>query len=348
MPKNVKVSFIVAVYKVAEYIERCVRSIYEQTLEDIEIILVDDCTPDNSIEIAKRVLEDYPQRASQMKVLRHEKNTGLKGVRKDGVKVAEGEYVIFVDGDDYLDVRMGEMMYSKAIEEEAEMVICGFWWYRKDGRFFRMPLGIDSLESTQKIKDATFDRMGWPNVWCRMVKRTLLQSDEMIWPKESHPEDVVISTVSTYYAKKIACVIEPLYHYCYNKDSITFQSSEEGVLRKYREFLINNEQIVDFYKQKGIFERNQRGLVVNMMYTRNELLMLTRKRKYRKMWKETYPELNKIMMSGNEMFSSTYREKVWYISIMLGLFPLFKRVLVSRRLRPSGVWMAGASNFINK
>jgi hypothetical protein len=120
------------------------------------------------------------------------------------------------------------------------------------------------------------------------------------------------------------------------------------VLRKYREFLINNEQIVDFYKQKGIFERNQRGLVVNMMYTRNELLMLTRKRKYRKMWKETYPELNKIMMSGNEMFSSTYREKVWYISIMLGLFPLFKRVLVSRRLRPSGVWMAGASNFINK
>ena len=157
MPKNVKVSFIVAVHKVAEYIERCVRSIYEQTLEDIEIILVDDCTPDNSIEIAKRVLADYPHRASQMKVLRHEKNTGLKGVRKDGVKVAEGEYVIFVDGDDYLDVRMGEMMYSKAIEEEAEMVICGFWWYRKDGRFFRMPLGIDSLESTQKIKDATFD-----------------------------------------------------------------------------------------------------------------------------------------------------------------------------------------------
>ena len=69
-----KVSFVVAIYNVAQYIEQCVRSLYEQKLENIEIVLVDDCSPDNSLEIALRVLDEYPHRKPQVKVVRHEKN----------------------------------------------------------------------------------------------------------------------------------------------------------------------------------------------------------------------------------------------------------------------------------
>ena len=118
-----KVSFVVAVYGNAAYIERCVCSLYGQTLEDIEIVLVDDCSPDDSIDIALRTLEEYPERKQQVKVVRHKENTGSHIVRKDGALAATGEYAIIVDGDDTVDVRMAEVLYAKAKETPSESII---------------------------------------------------------------------------------------------------------------------------------------------------------------------------------------------------------------------------------
>ena len=121
-----KVSVIIPVYGVKKYIERCARSLFEQTLDDIEYIFVDDSTPDNSISILRKVLSEYPNREKQVKILHHEKNKGLAQARQTGLKIASGEYIAHCDSDDWVDVHMYEEMYNKAIEEDADVVVCDY------------------------------------------------------------------------------------------------------------------------------------------------------------------------------------------------------------------------------
>lgn len=338
MQKAVKVSFVVAMYNVAAYIEECVRSLFEQTLDDIEIIIVDDCSPDKSLEIVMRTLEEYPNRKDQVRVVQHEQNKGLKDVRKDGIYQARGEYVINVDGDDYTDIHMAELMYSKAKESDADMVLCGFWKYTRDGRYYVFPVPEESLSETETIKDAALNRYGWLNVWCRMIKRDILLDERMIWPAANHSEDVIISVAATYLAKKIVGVSEPLYHYRFTFNSITNDPSATNRLRKYSEYVKNNETLFSFFQKYGIEDRYQRGVIVSKMRAKNELLALLPDSKYRKMWLETYPEVNRIMLFGNRIFKSTYREKVWFLAVAFGLYPKFKRRLLSKRFRPEFLW----------
>ena len=118
------VSVIVLVYKVEKYIERCARSLFEQTLQDIEYIFVDDCTPDRSIEILERVLEDYPERKSQVIILHNERNSGLPFSRRRGVEAASGDYIIHCDSDDWPESDMYAKLYAKASSENLDMVKC--------------------------------------------------------------------------------------------------------------------------------------------------------------------------------------------------------------------------------
>ena len=120
---SVKVSFIVAVYNVAAYVGECVRSLCGQTMEDIEIVIVDDCSTDNSLEIVQRVLDEFPHRKEQTKIVHHERNKDIPQTRWDGIMAASGEYTIIIDGDDFVDIRMAEVLYDKAVETGADMVV---------------------------------------------------------------------------------------------------------------------------------------------------------------------------------------------------------------------------------
>ena len=121
--KSPKISVIVPVYGVEKYIERCARSLFEQTLEDIEYIFVDDCTPDNSISILCKVLSDYPNRKKQVKILHHEKNKGLAQARQTGLKIASGEYIAHCDSDDWVDKDLYEIAHNKAKSESLDVVV---------------------------------------------------------------------------------------------------------------------------------------------------------------------------------------------------------------------------------
>ena len=97
-----KVSVIVPVYGVEKYIERCARSLFEQTLDDMEFIFVDDCTKDESIEVLKRVIDLYPVRKDQVKIIHHAVNKGLSRARETGVNAATGDYIGHCDSDDWV------------------------------------------------------------------------------------------------------------------------------------------------------------------------------------------------------------------------------------------------------
>ena len=113
-----KVSILVPVYGVEKYIERCARSLSEQTLDDIEFIFVDDCTPDKSIEILRSIIEEYRPRFAE--------NWYTVRIERHGVKLATCDYIIHCASDDWVDVTMYEKMYNKAIEEGSDVVVYDF------------------------------------------------------------------------------------------------------------------------------------------------------------------------------------------------------------------------------
>jgi len=338
MQNPVKVSFVVAMYNVAAYIEECVCSLCKQTLDDIEIIVVDDCSTDNGAEVVMRTVEEYPKRKEQLKLIRHKQNTGVKEVRKDGIYQAKGEYVILIDGDDYVDVKMAELMYAKAKESDADIVLCNNWSCTSEGNLFCPTLPEDISFDSDSIREASLNMEVCPTVWCRMIKRGLLVDDRMVWPVAAMAEDVVIVLAASYLAKRYAYTSEPLYYYRQQPGSITNNQSKDNILRRFSGFVKNNEVVLSFFAENGAQEKYLRGIIEIKMRAKNELLPLFPSCKYRKMWMKTYPEMNRVMLLGNSIYKSTFREKLWFFAQVLGLYPRFSRILLSKRLKPEPIW----------
>lgn len=336
---GIKVSFAVAIYNVAAYIEECVRSLYEQTLDEIEIILVDDCTPDNSMDIALKALEDYPNRKSQVKAIRHEQNQGLSITRRDGILSASGEFIIVVDGDDYVDKRMAAIMYTKAVETGADMVICDFYRVINNKMIASTQVPDGVVGDGENVRRDLIHRRVPPFHWTKMVKRNIYEND-IVWPQGNLGEDTVFSVVTTYYAKCIAHVKEPLCYYRYTTSSISHgKQSEDICMRRFNDFKQNFVIAWDFLKREGVSEKYKRGEVINKLRTKNRLLPITDKWKYRKLWWKTFPEINKAILFGNDYYKSSYKDWVWVIAIMAGLYPRYKRKLMSRRFLPTNEWV---------
>ena len=119
-----KVSVIITIYNREKYIEDCARSLFEQTLDDVEFIFVDDASTDNSVMILRELLKNYPKRRSMTKIICLEKNGGRAFARQTGIDNVTGEYVIHVDSDDWVDLDMLEKLYEKAKETYADIVGC--------------------------------------------------------------------------------------------------------------------------------------------------------------------------------------------------------------------------------
>ena len=339
---SVKISYIVAVYNVADYVGQCAKSLFEQTLEDIEIVFVDDASSDDSVAVIRRTLNDYPGRKERVKIIVHETNQGTPKTRWDGLCGATGEYVNFIDGDDYVEPQMGSLMYGKAVETDADMVVCDAYRYRPKGVkvvVSQAPHGI--VGNGENVRDDTINRQVSPGACYKLIRRSLLEDNDIVWPVSSMADDVVISDVAVYYARKISHVPVPLYNYRLNPSSTSnIRTPEHRVKRQYM-FVQNNKILFDFLEREGVTEKYEYGILVNKVMAKNELLPYTDKRKYRRLWLNTYKEVNWMLLFGNKYHKSTYREKVWLIVIWLGLFPRLKHRLFSKRFKPEKVWMRG-------
>ena len=337
---GVKVSFVVAVYNVSDYVEQCVRSLYEQTLQDIEIVLVDDCTPDDSIAIALRALEDYPQRKEQVSVVHHDINKDLPQTRWDGILAATGEYIILIDGDDYVDVRMAEMLYDKAVEKDADMVVCDHWLCTPQGNRVRKMAPDGAIGDGDNIRRDIINLNVPVNVWCKMVSRSVYMDNDIVWPVKGYAEDVVVSTVTAYYARRIACVDEPLYFYRYNPNSYSRGMDEPTRMRQFEAYKANWQILYQFMVREGLLEKYEVGVFKGKMRLKKHLLPLVSKRKYRRLYFATCPEVDRAFFWGNPYRTPSYRERVWVVAIWLGLYPMLKRRLYSKRFRPRKEWLS--------
>lgn len=160
-----KVSVIIPVYKVEKFIGRCVKSLMEQTLQDVEYIFVDDASPDGSIVILRNVLADYPERSNHVKILTHTENKGLPAARNTGLSVAQGEYIFHCDSDDFVEVNMLEQLYHKVTETDVDIVWCDWYLtFENSERYMKQPAYNTPLEALKAMLGGAMKY----NVWNKL------------------------------------------------------------------------------------------------------------------------------------------------------------------------------------
>lgn len=209
------VSVVIAVYKVEEYIAQCCHSLFAQTLKNIEYIFVDDGSPDKSMDIVQSVLAEYPDRRGRVKIIRHPQNMGVSQTREDGVKAATGEYIIHCDPDDWVELDMYEKMYNKAIEEDADMVLCDLWYhYPDDPQSYYGTEKPDELTSRSLLASCLSAKT--PILHCYLVNKLIKSQlyDNCEWPHDiTFCEDMAICVQILRFPIKISHDRAALYHY---------------------------------------------------------------------------------------------------------------------------------------
>ncbi len=215
-----KVSIVIPTYKVEKYIERCARSLFEQTLDSIEYVFVDDCSPDNSIAVMQKVLEEYPQRKDQVKVIRHEVNQGVGAARNHGVAACTGDYIIHCDPDDWVDLNMYEAMYNKAIETNADMVCCAYIKEQDAGIYIKIVAPENFSNVDTYIKNNFCKHLN--SLCSKLYKREIAQDQTLYTPDHiCMGEDFLRNLQMLVKCQRIAYVENSRYHYRTNDESIT-------------------------------------------------------------------------------------------------------------------------------
>lgn len=316
-----KVSVIVPVFGVEKYIERCVRSLFEQTLDDIEYLFIDDCTPDRSIDILKQVLEEYPLRKTQVIIHRMEQNSGQAAVRKWGMQNATGEYVIHCDSDDWVDTDMYKTMYEKAINENLDMVLCDY--VRTDGVNENRYKGGQNVEKDVYLYKLFTDFANAPwHLWIRLVHRDIIHNKEIVYPVNNMGEDMALSIQMVYYSKSIGYVPRGFYYYYINRQSITNQSSAEKIIEHANQWA-ENVRILDcfFENKKSVPDFINSCLVRLKLNVRNYLLPIVKEPRYYCYWKKLFPEINSLVYKNKVL---TRNEKIKFYLVYYKQWLLLK------------------------
>lgn len=242
----IKVTIIIPIYGVEAYIERCAYSLFNQTYDNIEYIFVNDATKDKSIEILSNIITLYPERKLQCRIIHHKQNKGLAGARITGIEHSQGDYVMHVDSDDYLEVHAVERLVQKAKETMADIIVGGFYAVSQENkRARRIPEHLDRTQYIQRILNMSI----YTNVWGKLYSAKLYLPGLDTYPVLgiNHGEDYVTLPRLLYYAKDVAYVDEPLYNYMIGNAS----SYMNNFTQKSMTSLLNaNEKLQDFFSDK--------------------------------------------------------------------------------------------------
>jgi len=245
---NPKVSIIVSVFNVEKHFYKCIDSILSQSFVFFECILVDDCSTDNCPSIC----DEYAKSDARIKVIHNEKNIGLPLSRKKGLSVSQGNYIQFIDGDDWIENEMIDKMYQKANSGNYDITICDYFYEKNDKKIVKKQdiYGYDKIELIKKILSVRIKTV----VWNKFIKRELLLLVD--FPEYSRSEDYVITIQNICNANEIGYIDIPLYHYRYNINSLSNNSDyricgyiEEN--RNWRKILL---YLKDKYEILTVFE----------------------------------------------------------------------------------------------
>ena len=233
-----KVSIIVPFYNVENYIEKCLETLVNQSLKDIEIILVNDGSKDRSAYVVNKFLKQYPEKIIYLE----KENGGLSDARNFGIPHAKGEYIAFLDSDDYVEKDMYENMYELAKKEDSDMVECDFYWQYPDK--LKKDEGViyqGKKEMIEKVRVVA---------WNKLIKREILEKNQEIrFPKGLRYEDVEFTYKLVPYIEKVSFLKKPCVHYIQREGSISNKQNERN-----KEIFDVLDNVISYYKEKEIYD----------------------------------------------------------------------------------------------
>lgn len=212
---NSLISIVVPIYNVEQYLQKCVDSLINQTYKNLEIILVDDGSPDN----CPKICDEYAKQDSRIKVI-HKENGGLSDARNAGMNIATGEYISFIDSDDWIKSEMIEDMYNRMIEDNSDLVSSGVLWADEDGVEIRNATVSENcvLNTEQAMTELINDGKLKQHVWNKLYKADLIKN--IPFDKGKYHEDVFWSYKVIGEAERISIEKNSYYFYVQRSESI--------------------------------------------------------------------------------------------------------------------------------
>lgn len=294
MEKKAKVSVLVPFYNVEKYVGRCVESLFSQTYSNIEYVFVNDCTPDNSMDIINEYIDKFNVR-NKCVIINHEVNKGISASRNDCLDNATGDYILFIDSDDYIDKDMVELLVKAAIENNADISGCGYIEEYKD-HSVEMPQRYtnDHTEMMRAITVLTIKGV----MWKLLIRRSVVEENQVRFiPDNTMVDDYLFCCQVFFYAKRFASVDKCMYHYIqYNPNN--YSKTREFNITSQAKAIVKTEE---FYKENGVYELVKDELLQRKFISKLPLLL--NKNCYNvKLWRELFPESNNVWKKMNFSF----------------------------------------------
>ena len=299
--KFMKVSILVPVYNVEKYFARCLETLFSQTYSGIEYVFVNDCTPDKSMYVLQETLVKYPSRANSVKIIENKQNLGIAIVRNTLLENATGEYVLFVDSDDWIEVDAIEKFVDKALQSNADIVGCDYFEEYHDRQvLFKQSYPSHHVEA---MKAMTLLRIKGV-LWKLFMRRELIVHNNIYFvPEVQFGEDYIFCCKLFFYAKSFSCVDEALYHYVqYNPNN--YCSTDSGL--RIESFSRAITIVETFYREKGVYDILEKELLQRKFLSKSSYVLDAKKRDIKK-WASYFPESNGAWRGLNYSLSNRIR-----------------------------------------
>lgn len=309
------ISVIIPVYNASDCLNRCFESIIRQTYRNLEILFVDDCSSDASEAIIHLFMKKHDVSDLKIKCIHHEYNKGVAAARNTGLDNATGEYVYYLDADDYIEDNTLDLLYKEADETGAEIVGCEWLLsFNKNERHMIQPNASNGEELFIKMARGV---ARW-NLWLFMVKRSLYEDNNIRFTEKMNMgEDMMVMMKLALYANKVSILNIPLYHYIQTKsDSLTRHWSKGYMVQ-----ITANVNEVERHVKGSYGDRFNKEINFLKLNIKLPLLISASTADYEK-WMKWFPEANDSIMYNKDIALRTrmlqvfaYKRQYWLLRL---------------------------------
>lgn len=316
-----KVTVIITIYNRERFIADCARSLFGQTLDDVEFLFVDDASTDNSVSVLEEVIAEYPTRKEMIHVLQMEQNGGRAVARQTGINHATGEYVIHVDSDDWVDTDMLELLYTKAKETDADIVGCNITHeYKTYQKIFRQTYYETMDDNIRGLLNGKI----FPSLCTSLTRTSLIKENHIIFPQGIDTgEDLLFNLQLYLHANKVIGIDAPSYHYRHTEESGSFKHTEKSI----KSVIEVARRIDELMKEAGNYERFKYDILFRKFSMKSALVITFDNEDNNQAWLHLFPETHPYIWSYKQ-FEWKRRLQLWLAAHnMFAMAKFFQRLL---------------------
>lgn len=319
MDKNIKISIIIPVYNTSKYLKRCITSITNQSLKEIEIICVNDGSTDNSLEILKK----YGKEDNRIKII-NKKNEGPSKARNEALKIAKGKYCLNIDSDDWIEQEYLKEIYDRAEKDDLDITICDaifdFVNDKKKNYILKdLNIGDEEILSGDKYIGIFFKNNFYGYTWNKLIKREIYVSNNILYPENIfYREDVEVLLRLAYFSKKIGKLNRSYYHYIQWENNVVNKVNE----KKFYDLVNSFSNLERFYinHSSNIYNKIKRRKIFDMLY-----LVFNEKFENLSGYNEIVKTLSNEMKKNNFIFKKNEENSLKMV-ILFDILKIFNKV----------------------